>query len=246
MKVLLLKMKPWKVNIITSLPDIFPGPLGYSLVGNALKKGIWSLGTYNLRDFSIDKRGSIDDYPFGGGPGMIIRPDVVEKSLKKSLENMETEVPLVYMTPVGKPLVQKKLEEFSKGFGLIILCGKFEGIDERILDAYNFERISIGDYILSGGEIAAMALVEGCVRLLPSVIGKEESLINESFKNNLLEYPQYTQPRVWSDQENKKHNVPDILLSGDHKKIAEWREQESIKKTGKFRPDLLKKQIIDE
>ena len=149
---------------------------------------------------------------------MIIRPDVVEKALKKSLENIETEVPLVYMTPVGKPLVQKKLEKFSKGLGLIILCGKFEGIDERILDAYNFERISIGDYILAGGEIAAIALVEGCVRLLPNVIGKEESLINESFKNNLLEYPQYTQPRVWSDQENTEHNVPDVLLSGDHKK----------------------------
>ena len=172
---------------------------------------------------------------------MIIRPDVVEKALKKTLENMETELPLVYMTPVGKPLVQKKLEKFSKGLGLTILCGKFEGIDERILDAYNFERISIGDYILSGGEIAAIALIEGCVRLLPGVIGKKESLINESFKNNLLEYPQYTQPRVWSDQENKKHNVPDILLSGDHKKIKEWRNEQSIRQTRKFRPDLLKK-----
>jgi len=239
-------MNPWKVKIITSLPDIFPGPLEHSLVGSALKKGTWSLDIYNLRDFSIDNHGTIDGSPFGGGPGMVIRPDVVEKALIKTLENMETGLSLVYMTPVGKPLVQKKLEKFSKGLGLIILCGKFEGIDERILDVYNFERISIGDYILSGGEIAAMALVEGCVRLLPNVIGKEKSLVNESFKNNLLEYPQYTKPRVWIDQENKKRNVPDILLSGDHKKIAEWREQESIKKTGKFRPDLLKKQIIDE
>ena len=234
-------MKQWKVNVISSLPDVFPGPLSYSLVGNALKKGIWSLDTYNLRDFAIDKHSSIDDSPFGGGPGMIIRPDVVEKALKKTLENMETELPLVYMTPVGKPLVQKKLEKFSKGLGLTILCGKFEGIDERILDAYNFERISIGDYILSGGEIAAIALIEGCVRLLPGVVSKKESLINESFKNNLLEYPQYTQPRVWSDQENKKHNVPDILLSGDHKKIKEWRNEQSIRQTRKFRPDLLKK-----
>ena len=234
-------MKQWKVNVISSLPDVFPGPLSYSLVGNALKKGIWSLDTYNLRDFAIDKHDSIDDSPFGGGPGMIIRPDVVEKALKKTLENMETELPLVYMTPVGKPLVQKKLEKFSKGLGLTILCGKFEGIDERILDAYNFERISIGDYILSGGEIAAIALIEGCVRLLPGVVSKKESLINESFKNNLLEYPQYTQPRVWSDQENKKHNVPDILLSGDHKKIKEWRKEQSIRQTRKFRPDLLKK-----
>ena len=137
-------MNSWNVKIITQEPEMFPGPLGHSLVGKALDKGIWSLETFNLRDFSFDKRGSIDDTSFGGGPGMVLRPDVVEKALKKTLENMENKLPLVYMTPVGKPLDQKKVESFSKGYGLTILCGRFEGIDERVLDAYNFERISIG------------------------------------------------------------------------------------------------------
>ena len=156
---------------------------------------------------------------------------------------MESKLPLVYMTPVGKPLVQKKLEQFSNGPGIIILCGRFEGVDERVLDAYNFERISLGDYILPGGETAAMALVEGCVRLLPGVIGKNESLINESFNKDILEYPQYTRPSKWIDQYNKEHSVPEILVSGNYEKIEKWRKDKSLEQTKKFRPELIKKNL---
>ena len=239
-------MNSWNVKIITQEPDMFPGPLGHSLVGKALDKGIWSLETFNLRDFSFDKRGSIDDTSFGGGPGMVLRPDVVEKALKKTLENMENKLPLVYMTPVGKSLDQKKVESFSKGYGLIILCGRFEGIDERVLDTYNFERISIGDYILSGGEVAAITMIEACVRLLPDVIGKKESLLDESFKQNLLEYPQFTKPKVWVDQYENEHSVPEILLSGNHEEIKKWRKKQSILKTKIIRPDLIKKKKVEE
>lgn len=236
-------MKTWQATIMTSLPSMFPGPLSHSLVGSALEKEIWSLNAVDLRDFANDKRGTIDDKPYGGGPGMIIRPDIVENAIKKILENMESKLPLVYMTPVGKPLVQKKLEQFSNGPGIIILCGRFEGVDERVLDAYNFERISLGDYILPGGETAAMALVEGCVRLLPGVIGKNESLINESFNKDILEYPQYTRPSKWIDQYNKEHSVPEILVSGNHEKIEKWRKDKSLEQTKKFRPELIKKNL---
>ena len=233
-------MSNWKAKIITSVPEIFPGPLNYSVIGKALRRGIWLLETYDLKQFTIDKHNTIDDSPCGGGPGMVIRPDVIDKAIKKVLENMENKLPLVYMTPVGETLSQKKLEKFSKGSGIIILCGRFEGVDERVLDAYNFERISVGDYILTGGETAAINLVEGCVRLLPGVVGKKESLINESFNNNLLEYPQYTKPQSWYDSNsNKSYEVPEILLSGNHEKIKEWRKKQSIIKTKKYRPELL-------
>ena len=232
-------MKTWTTKIITSFPEMFPGPLKYSIIGKALQRGIWSLETLNLRDSAFDQKGSIDEIPYGGGPGMIIRADVVEKCLKKVSENMETQLPLVYMTPSGKPLVQKKLEEFSDGPGVVLLCGRFEGIDERVLDAYNFERVSIGDFVISGGEIAAMTLIEGCVRLLPGVIGKKESLDFESFSNGLLEYPQYTKPQIWTDKMKVKHEVPDVLLSGNHEKIKEWRKNKSLEKTKKIRPDLV-------
>ena len=221
------------------MPNIFPGNLSNSLVGKALEKRVWGLETIDLRNFSHDERGSIDDYPYGGGPGMIIRPDVVEKAIKKAQENMESELRLVYMTPGGKPLTQKKLEQFSNENGLIILCGRFEGVDERVLDEYNFEQISIGDYVLSNGETAAMVLIEGCVRLLKGVVGKQESLNNESFSNDLLEYPQYTRPQVWIDEQNKEHKVPEVLISGDHKKVNEWKIKMSLEKTKRIRPDLI-------
>ena len=238
-------MSAWEVKIITGYPDFFPGPLSQSLIGKALNDKIWSLEVINLHDFANDYRGSIDDSPFGGGPGMIIKPDVAENAIKKSLENMETELPLVYMTPVGRPLVQKTLKNFSNGPGIRILCGRFEGVDERVLDAYNINRISLGDFVLSGGEVAAMVLVEGCVRLLPKVLGESGSLSVESFNNNLLEYPQYTRPKTWLDKQGKQHGVPDILLSGNHTKINEWRKNKSIEMTKKFRPDLLDKKILE-
>lgn len=235
-------MSKWDVKIITSIPESFPGILNYSLSGKALKKDIWSLETYDLKKYSSNKFNKIDDTPYGGGPGMVIRPDVVDRALKKAIENMENKLPLIYMTPAGKNLTQKKLEQLSKGPGLIILCGRFEGIDERVLDAYDFERISVGDYILAGGETAATSLIEGCIRLIPGVIGKKESLIDESFSNGLLEYPHYTKPKTWLDsRNNKEYEVPEILLSGNHKEINEWRKKKSIKKTKKYRPELLSK-----
>ena len=236
-------MNTWKVKIITAHPEFFPGPLEKSLIGKALDAKLWSLEIINLHEFSYNSRGSVDDYPFGGGPGMIIRPDVLEKAIKKSMENMESNIPLVYMTPVGEPLVQKTLKNFSIGSGVIIICGRFEGIDERVLNAYNIKKISLGDFILSGGEVAAIAFLEGCIRLMPGVLGKEESLINESFNDGFLEHPQYTRPKNWIDDEGNEHKVPEVLLSGNHEKIIEWKKNQSIEITKKNRPDIIKKKL---
>ena len=231
----------WKAKIITIYPEMFPGVLGHSIIGKALKDNIWSLDTINLHDFGYDERKSVDDSPFGGGPGMIIRPDVVEKAVMSIIENMRIKIPLVYMTPSGKPLKQRDIINFSKQKGIIILCGRFEGVDTRVIDNLGFEQISIGDYVLSGGEVAAQVLVEGCVRLLPGVLGHAESILEESFAQNLLEYPQYTRPKVWVDKKGNNHHVPDILISGHHEKVKEWRKKKSVELTKKFRPDLLKK-----
>ena len=231
----------WKAKIITIYPEMFPGVLGHSIIGKALKDNIWSLDTINLHDFGYDERKSVDDSPFGGGPGMIIRPDVVEKAVMSVIENVNIKIPLVYMTPSGKPLKQKDIVNFSKQKGIIILCGRFEGVDTRVIDNLGFEQISIGDYVLSGGEVAAQVLVEGCVRLLPGVLGHAESILEESFAQNLLEYPQYTRPKVWVDKKGNNHHVPDILISGHHEKVKEWRKKKSVELTKKFRPDLLKK-----
>ena len=231
----------WKANIITAYPKMFPGVLEHSIIGKAHKENIWSLDIINLHDFGYDERNSVDDTPFGGGPGMVIRPDVVEKAAMSVLDNTEAKMPLVYMTPSGKPLVQKDIVDFSQEKGLIILCGRFEGVDSRVIDNLGFEQISIGDYVLTGGEVAAQVLVEGCVRLLPGVLGHSESISEESFSTNLLEYPQYTRPQVWVDKFGNKHHVPDILISGHHAKIKEWRKHKSVEVTKKFRPDLLNK-----
>ena len=231
----------WRAKIITAYPEMFPGILGYSIIGKALKENIWSLDTINLHDFGYNDRHSIDDSPFGGGPGMVIRPDVVEKAVMSIINNTERKIPLVYMTPSGKPLKQKDLVNFSQKKGLIILCGRFEGIDSRVIDSLGFEQISIGDYVLTGGEVAAQVLVEGCVRLLPEVLGHSKSILEESFSENLLEYPQYTRPKVWVDKSGNEHHVPDILISGHHEKISKWRKNKSIEITKKFRPDLLKR-----
>ena len=231
----------WKAKIITIYPEMFPGVLGHSIIGKALKDNIWSLDTINLHDFGYDERKSVDDSPFGGGPGMIIRPDVVEKAVMSVIENVNIKIPLVYMTPSGKPLKQKDIVNFSKQKGIIILCGRFEGVDTRVIHNLGFEQISIGDYVLSGGEVAAQVLVEGCVRLLPGVLGHAESILEESFAQNLLEYPQYTRPKVWVDKKGNNHHVPDILISGHHEKVKEWRNKKSVELTKKFRPDLLKK-----
>ena len=224
-------------NIITLFPEIFPGPLNHSLSGKALNENKLQIITYDLRKFSKFKNKKVDDTPFGGGPGMIIRADIVQNALdfvKKTTRKPKT----IFLSPGGKTLCQKKIREIVNFKDMIIICGRYEGIDQRFLDHNKIEEISIGDYILSGGELAAIILIDTCVRLIPEVLGNNKSLINESFENNLLEYPQYTKPRVW-----KNLSVPEPLLSGNHELIKEWRDNEAKKKTKLIRPDLWKKYI---
>ncbi len=222
----------FKAKILTIFPEIFPGFLGTSLTGKALKEGIWSLKTVNIRDYAFDKHGSVDDTPCGGGAGMIMRPDV----LGAAIEHNYTKGKIIYMSPKGKPLTQAKVREFSKLDELTIICGRFEGIDERVLEEYDIEEISIGDYILTGGEQAAMVMLDAVVRLLPGVLGNAASTENESFEAQLLEYPQYTRPIEW-----KGRKVPEILLSGHHENVAKWQKERALQITKQRRPDLLEK-----
>ena len=229
------------VKILTGYPEMFPGGLAHSLMGKALKENIFKLETINLHDFGIDNRQSVDDEPFGGGPGMILRPDVVEKALLSVSNNINTKSTRIYLTPSGSLLNQKKLGILSKLDEIIILCGRFEGVDQRAIDVLGFEEVSIGDYVLAGGEIAAQVLLEGCIRLIPGVLGHPESLLEESFSNNLLEYPQYTRPKSWVDSLGKNHDVPEVLTSGHHENIKKWRLNKSVAKTKNIRPDLFVK-----
>ena len=226
------------VKILTGYPEMFPGGLAHSLMGKALKENIFKLETINLHDFGIDNRKSVDDEPFGGGPGMILRPDVVEKALLSVSNNINTKSTKIYLTPSGSLLNQKKLGILAKLDEIIILCGRFEGVDQRAIDVLGFEEVSIGDYVLAGGEIAAQVLLEGCIRLIPGVLGHPESLLEESFSSNLLEYPHYTRPQVWEDSLGNKHDVPEVLTSGHHSNIKKWRLDKSVEKTKKIRPDL--------
>ncbi len=223
----------WHSTVITLFPEIFPGPLGISLVGQALRSGLWSLKTVNIRDHGIDKYRSVDDTPFGGGPGMVMRPDVVDAAVNAARVGA-VKSPLLVTSPKGRPLTQSRVCELAAGPGAIVLCGRFEGIDQRAIEAHAMEEVSIGDFVLSGGEPAAFALLDACVRMLPGVIGKSESLNEESFENGLLEYPHYTRPRVW--QERK---VPEVLLSGHHGNIKSWRLAQAEAITKQCRPDLL-------
>ena len=231
-----------RVIILTPYPKMFPGALGHSIIGNALDNKKFSLETINLHDFGIDKRGSIDDQPFGGGPGMVIRPDVVENALNSVIFNSKS-IRKIFLTPSGQKLTQNILQELSQYTEMVILCGRFEGVDQRVIETLGFQEISIGDYVLSGGEIAAQVLVEGCIRLIPGVLGQPQSLLEETFSNNLLEYPHYTRPQVWEDNQGNKHEVPEVLTSGHHEKIERWRKDKSIEKTKTLRPDLFKKGI---
>ena len=219
-------------TILTIFPEIFPGFLGTSLTGKALKEGLWSLKAVNIRDYAFDKHGSVDDTPCGGGAGMIMRPDV----LGEAIEHNHHGGKIIYMSPKGMPLTQAKVHELSKADELTIICGRFEGIDERVLEEYDIEEISIGDYVLTGGEQAAMIMLDAIVRLLPGVLGNAASTENESFEQNLLEYPQYTRPIEW-----KGRKVPEILLSGHHENVAKWQRQQALQITQKRRPDLLRK-----
>jgi tRNA (guanine37-N1)-methyltransferase len=218
-------------TVLTMFPDAFPGPLGVSLIGTAWREqDLWRLETVDIRGFSADKRGFLDDTPAGGGPGQVMRADVIAAALD-SVDVAGR--PLLYMSARGRPLTQARVHEWAEKPGIVVLCGRFEGVDQRVLDARGFEEVSVGDAVLAGGEAAAMVAIEACVRLVPGVLGKAESLSDESFEDGLLEHPQYTRPRTFEGLD-----IPEVLLSGDHKKIAEWRRKMREQTTREQRPDL--------
>jgi tRNA (guanine37-N1)-methyltransferase len=222
---------PFTATVLTMFPEAFPGPLGVSLIGTAWREqGLWTLETVDIRGFSKDKRGFLDDTPAGGGPGQVMRADVIAAALDSVSGSRR---PLLYMSARGRPLTQARVKEWAQADGITVLCGRFEGVDQRVLDARGFEEISVGDAVLAGGEAAAMVVIEACVRLLPGVLGQAESLSSESFEDGLLEHPQYTRPRTFEGLE-----IPEVLLSGDHKRIAQWRAAQREETTRERRPDL--------
>src|ERR1700681_2309162 len=221
----------WRATVLTLFPEMFPGPLGVSLAGKALASGLWALEARDIRDSATDRHRSVDDTPAGGGPGMVLRADVLADAIEAADASQER--PRLLMSPRGRPLTQARVMELAGGPGPLIVCGRFEGIDERVITARRLEEVSIGDYVLSGGEIAGMALIDACVRLLPGVMGKQASGAVESFSEGLLEYPQYTRP-----QEFEGRAIPEILLSGDHARVAAWRQAEAEALTRARRPDL--------
>ena len=221
----------WRATVLTLFPEMFPGPLGVSLAGRALSTGLWALELRDIRASATDRHRSVDDTPAGGGPGMVLRADVLAAAIDAA--NVAADRPRLLMSPRGRPLTQSRVRELAAGGGPMIVCGRFEGVDQRVIEARGLEEISIGDFVLSGGEIAAMALIDACVRLLPGVMGKAESAADESFSASLLEYPQYTRP-----QDFEGRPIPDILLSGDHAKVAAWRRREAEALTRTRRPDL--------
>ena len=219
-------------TILTLFPEMFPGPLGLSLAGDALERGLWSCVAKDIRAHGIGRHRAVDDTPAGGGPGMVMRADVLAACLDAAA-GPEDARPRLLMSPRGRPLTQGKVRDWAAGPGLVIVCARFEGVDERLIEARGLTEVSIGDYILSGGEIAALAMLDACVRLLPGVMGKMESAAQESFESCLLEYPHYTRPREWEGR-----SIPDVLLSGDHAKIERWRHEEALRITRERRPDL--------
>jgi len=222
----------WRASILTIFPEMFPGPLGISLAGKALAAGTWALDVVDIRAHATDKHRTVDDTPAGGGPGMVMKADVLARALDAASSPQDTR-PRLLMSPRGMPLTQARVATLSRGGGAVILCGRFEGVDERIIEGRNFSEISIGDFVLSGGEIAALALVDACVRLMPGVMGGLTSADEESFAQGLLEYPQYTRPAVFEGQ-----GIPEVLTSGDHAKVAAWRRAEAERLTRERRPDL--------
>jgi tRNA (guanine37-N1)-methyltransferase len=222
----------FRVTVLTLYPEMFPGPLGISLAGRALEEGIWSLDAVQIRDFAADKHRSVDDTPAGGGAGMVLRPDV----LASAIDSVADGRPMLALSPRGKPLTQERVRELASGAGVILLCGRFEGFDERIFEARPIEEVSIGDYILSGGEVGAMVILDACVRLLPGVMGAASSGEEESFEQGLLEYPHYTRPVTWEGR-----TIPEVLRSGDHAKIAVWRHERAVEDTRLRRPDLIER-----
>jgi len=229
--------EPWTAWVLTLFPAMFPGPLGLALAGKALAEGRWALAAIDIRDFADDKHKTVDDAPFGGGPGMVMRPDVLARAIDAARAQADAagagSAPLIYLSPRGRPLDQARVHALAAGSGAILICGRYEGIDQRVLDARPIEEVSLGDFVLSGGEPAAIALLDAVVRLLPGVVGHVESLTDESFADGLLEYPHYTRPRDWQGR-----LVPDVLVSGHHENIVEWRRAEAERITAARRTDL--------
>jgi tRNA (guanine37-N1)-methyltransferase len=222
----------WRATVLTIFPELFPGPLGASLAGKALSQKIWSCEAIDIRDFAADKHRSVDDTPAGGGPGMVMRADVLARAIDAAAPANDSR-PRIVLTPRGKPLLQSRVRELAQAAGLVLVCGRFEGVDERVIERRALEEISIGDYVLSGGEIAALVLLDACVRLLPGVMGAEASHVEESFEAGLLEYPHYTKP-----QEFEGRSIPEVLNSGHHGKVAAWRREQAERVTRERRPDL--------
>lgn len=227
--------RPWSASVLTLFPEAFPGPLGLSLAGKALERGLWSLEVLDIRDFARDKHRSVDDAPLGGGPGMVMRPDVVDAAIEAIADRPG---PLVYLTPRGRLLDQALVREFAAEPGLRLLCGRYEGVDQRVLDAREVLEVSIGDFVLSGGELAALVLLDAVVRLLPGVMGNAESAAEESFEEGLLEHPLFTRPAVWQGRA-----VPEVLLSGHHEKVRRWRRAQAEEITKQRRPDLWRRYL---
>jgi tRNA (guanine37-N1)-methyltransferase len=225
---------PWTATVVTLFPDMFPGPLVTSITGTALQNGQWALETVGIRTFGLGRHHTVDDSPAGGGAGMVMRADVVAAAID-SARAKQPAAPLLFLSPRGTPFTQARARSLAAGAGVVLLAGRFEGVDQRVIEARGLEEVSIGDYVLSGGELAAFVLIDACVRLLPGVLGAAESLAEESFDGGLLEYPHFTRPREWEGR-----SIPDVLLNGDHKKIAAWRRAEAERLTRERRPDLLK------
>lgn len=223
----------WTAKIITLFPQAFPGVLGESLTGKALKDGLWQMQTYDLRSYGIGKHRNVDDTPAGGGAGMVLRADILEQAIMDVHRSTRGVVPLIYLSPRGRRFDQQMAQNWARADGVTLLCGRFEGVDERILQYYNIEEVSLGDFVMTGGEIAAQAMIDATVRLLPGVLGNMDSAVDESFSAGLLEHPQYTKPAEWQGLP-----IPEVLLSGNHAKIAEWRKQMSLQITRERRPDL--------
>ena len=230
----------WTVRVLTLFPEMFPGPLGASLAGKALENGVWTLETVDIRAFARDKHRSVDDTPFGGGPGMVMRPDVLDAALTAAAgaPGSERRGRVIYLTPRGRPLDQALVRDLAAGSGVTLLCGRYEGVDERLIQAHALEEVSLGDFVLSGGEPAALVLLDACVRLLPGVMGNADTVGEESFEGGLLEYPHYTRPALWTDGQGVERAVPEVLLSGHHEKVGAWRRAEAEAITRARRPDL--------
>ena len=229
----------WRATALSLFPEMFPGPLGESLAGKALKEGVWQLEAVDIRRFARDRHGTVDDAPFGGGAGMVMKPDVLSAALLAVGEAPGmAQAPKLLLSPRGAPFTQARGRQLAAGPGVVLVCGRFEGVDERVIEAHALEEISVGDFVLSGGEIAAMAVMDCCVRLLPGVMGAPQSASEESFEDGLLEYPHYTRPAAWTGPDGTERRVPEVLVSGHHGKVAEWRMRQREEITRRRRPDL--------